>query len=115
AGVDDATMVTPKKLRLGFLASLTQNGYVVFPSWLGGFTIQWGAVNAGDKTPVSFTLAYANTCFVVLVTDGTIMASAPSDVVPYGAAPDSLSKNGFSLRSSLGSVANNAFWISLGK
>lgn len=114
-GTDDATIVTPKKLRLGFLASLTPNGYVAFPSWLGGFTIQWGQGSYADKTPISFTLAYANACFVVLVTDGTVVTAAASDVVQYGAAPDTLSKTGFLLRSSLGVVGGNVFWLSVGK
>ncbi|MCR8931138.1 MULTISPECIES: phage tail-collar fiber domain-containing protein [unclassified Pseudomonas] len=114
AGTDDATIVTPKKLRLGFLSSLTPNGYVVFPSWLGGFTIQWGLGSYVDKTPISFTLAYANACFVVLATDGTVATAAASDVVPYGAAPDTLLKTGFMLRSSLGAIGGNVFWISVG-
>ncbi|MBC8994983.1 phage tail protein [Pseudomonas sp. N40(2020)] len=115
AGTDDATIVTPKKLRLGFLASLTPNGYVAFPSWLGGFTIQWGLGSYVDKTPISFTLAYANDCFVVLATDGTVATAVASDVVTYGAAPDTLSKTGFLLRSSLGGIGGNVFWLSVGK
>ncbi|WP_404938410.1 phage tail protein [Pseudomonas atacamensis] len=114
AGTDDATIVTPKKLRLGFLSSLTPNGYVVFPSWLGGFTIQWGLGSYVDKTPISFTLAYANACFVVLATDGTVASAAASDVVTYGAAPETLLKTGFMLRSSLGAIGGNVFWISVG-
>ena len=115
AGTDDAAIVTPKKLRLGFLSSLTPNGYVVFPSWLGGFTIQWGLGVHADKSPVSFTLAYANACFIVLVTDGTVLSAAASDTVTYGAAPETLSKTGFTLRSSIGALSGNCFWLSLGK
>ncbi|WP_240051882.1 phage tail protein [Pseudomonas arsenicoxydans] len=65
AGTDDATIVTPKKLRLGFAVSLTANGYIVFPTWLLGLTFQWGkiapaAVASGtaiDNT-VPFTIAF---------------------------------------------------------
>lgn len=77
AGVDDTTMITPKKLRWGFSASLGGAGsisYIVFPSWLGGLIIQWGttgavspATNAVHTWPLAFTinpvvlLSYANT------------------------------------------------------
>lgn len=77
AGTDDANVVTPKKLRWGFAISVVNNlGYVVFPSWLGGFTIQWGVsghigsgVNVVQNFPVTFPgtvlpvvfLTYANT------------------------------------------------------
>ena len=60
AGTDDATIVTPKKLRFGFAASFTLQGYIVFPSWALGFTVQWGSVaGAGAVTfPIAFSTAF---------------------------------------------------------
>ncbi|WP_347505151.1 pyocin knob domain-containing protein [Pseudomonas anguilliseptica] len=69
AGADDATIVTPKKLRFGFAVSLTANGYIALPSWLGGLILQWGtSVNIGydQRATVSYPIAFPTACFIAL-------------------------------------------------
>jgi hypothetical protein len=65
AGEDDATAVTPKKLRWGFSYSFGQAGYVFLPSWLGGFVAQWGKYTSSStgKSPGNFPVAFPNQYF----------------------------------------------------
>ncbi|MEZ1321759.1 hypothetical protein QIW46_10475 [Pseudomonas fluorescens] len=74
AGVSDASIVTPKKLRLGFKVNLGISGYIVFPSWMGGLIIQWingsasqsGNNNCGDLN--LWPLAFPNAMFLAVAT-----------------------------------------------
>ncbi|MGE1090038.1 gp53-like domain-containing protein [Pseudomonas sp. OV221] len=82
AGVSDTSIVTPKKLRLGFMVRLGPSGYVVFPSWMGGVIIQWisgsasqaGNSNYGDVNP--WPLMFPNALFLAVAThEGTSSAT----------------------------------------
>lgn len=42
-GSDDNTTVSPKKLCWGFRILMGRTGYIVFPSWLNGWIVQWNA------------------------------------------------------------------------
>lgn len=71
-GISDSLIATPKKLRWGFSASITPNGYIAFPYWLGGLILQWGSditVEPSGTKAVSYTLGFPNAVFIVSVSD----------------------------------------------
>ncbi|QVX14448.1 hypothetical protein DB356_06875 [Pseudomonas congelans] len=72
AGVNDATIVTPKKLRAGFAINLAQNGYLALPTWLGGLIFQWGrftyapaiAANTEYSVTINYPVAFPGSVYV---------------------------------------------------
>jgi phage-related tail fiber protein len=83
AGVDDTTIVTPKKMRWGFSMLKALNGYIVFPSWLGGFVIQWGRASGtgGTDITVTYPIAFPNALLVTVATLNYTVGSAVNGYV----------------------------------
>jgi hypothetical protein len=67
AGADNTRYISPYRLKTrleaGFSVLKAQNGYLVFPSWLGGVVVQWGytAADASSKT-ITFPVAFPSAC-----------------------------------------------------
>ena len=73
-GTANNKMMSPLRvfqaMRLGFSASLAPNGYIIFPSWLGGLVIQWGGYAHGEAVNyvganVPFNIAFPSACYNV--------------------------------------------------
>jgi hypothetical protein len=75
SGVDDTKFLTPKKLKLGFSVSLTSNGWIRFPSWIGSFQVVWGSFlsSVDYNILVNFPLAFPNQCFGVCPAGTTVV------------------------------------------
>lgn len=115
AGVDDTKFVTAKKLFGGFGMSIGSNGFIRLPSWLGGFTLQWGITVVGSNGDCVITLPtnYNTRHVQILGISGAItgMAVAYTAVSLSGAVipcyvPSSGAKAG---------GGYNVVWLSIGK
>ncbi|WP_227104502.1 gp53-like domain-containing protein [Chromobacterium rhizoryzae] len=71
AGGNAGVAVTPKTLKFGFGCSLTQNGYLASPWWLGGWVFQWAVgtmTTVGDQEQnITFPIAFPNECIFLAV------------------------------------------------
>lgn len=79
AGALDDAVITPKKLRWGFSAILSSTGYIVFPSWMAGLIIQWGAFSQASATASTFyeftlPLAFPQAGFRLIATNAASFA-----------------------------------------
>lgn len=107
AGTDDVKFVTALKLRSGFAISLTTNGYIKFPTWLGGLIVQWGVdiVNSVGPTTVTLPLAFPVAHAVVLTTASVAGETGYVSV-------DSKSLTNFVVRKS--GATFGSLWVSIG-
>ncbi len=80
AGTADDIAITPKKLRNGFSANYSANGYVAFPSWMGGWLVQWGSVPAipGNGVQfITFPVTFTTGVFALLPGTGATSPGLP--------------------------------------
>lgn len=116
AGALDDVAVTPKKLRWGFSISLMSNGYIVFPTWLGGLIIQWGFANAGTIANNTFITSNYPIAFPngVLSLSGASSSSSATKTYPlvFEKTSNSLFKVAFNGPNGAATAA--ADWIAIG-
>lgn len=94
----------------GFAVSLTSNGYIKFPSWLGGLIIQWGttaSIPSNSSAAQTLPIAFPAACRAVLITSSNGTATAT-----YGAAI-ALGTTGFTLNNN-SSVPSTFMWLAIG-
>ena len=117
AGSSDTVVATPLKLRLGFAASLATNGYISFPTWLGGLIIQWGYnSNIVDvEVLITFPIAFPTACYNVQCT-GDETNGAASEIVNT----KSVTTSGFTWVGAIGNAygvapaADKGYWLAIG-
>ncbi|QJI42059.1 phage tail protein [Pseudomonas sp. ADAK2] len=109
-GTDDSTIVTPKKLLWGFQILKSGIGYCVFPSWLGGFIIQWGVYSVVSTTVdrvVDYPLTFPTAALSAIAMSDYTPGSGAVGFVAMGG----VTRTGFTVRSSAGTSTR---WLAVG-
>jgi len=112
AGLDDESFVTPKKMRAGCQLLIAPNGYVFFPSWLGGWVLMWGNRAFSSGASVSFTTPFPNESFIAGAWPNSIVGGSPSSVA---ANVQSLSREAMILSYTATGGPYSFFWLALGR
>lgn len=110
SGTSGDLAVIASTLRNNVAYSLGNTGYIRFPSWLGGFTIQWGSVGvSNDSTElVSFPISFSNV-FQVVLSQGSLFN--PNE--DAGAGASFLGNNGFTAQNGADEF-QTLRWIAVG-
>jgi hypothetical protein len=113
-----ANIITNADLGAGYSSSLTGNGYIVFPTYFGGLTLQWGTQSYGgggaSANPLpaqTFPITFANAVFTMVASSNSISTN-----MVWMSVTD-LSTSGFTLSFSTGGESANAFtarWFAVG-
>lgn len=122
-GANDASFITPKKLRAGFSMSLATNGFVAFPSYLGGLIVQWGTVIgvgqatnasgvAGPTRTVTLPATFPNEIFAALASMRFNTMTTGSAFTP-GVIP--LSNSQISVQNNYTNSPGDITWFAIGR
>lgn len=97
----------------GFAASLAANGYVKFPSWLGGLIIEWGIVSTPAGTAsVTFPLTFPTAVYSIIGSSSSGTTGAAFNLNAGG-----IGTSGFSAATQTtgGNVASTVYWMAVGR
>ena len=109
ASSDNSTAVaTTAWSKLGYAISLSTNGYIKLPTWLGGLILQWGQAtgSGGSGTPVTFPLAFPTAVFAVIPNPTNTTTNQENYT-------NTVTTSGFNLVAN-GTPISISYWIALG-
>lgn len=119
AGVDDAKVVTSKKLRRGFaFAFASGSGYLAFPSWLGGLIFQMvldRAILTGGRASVDVThpVPFVSAVYMRLAAPSNNSTTSSSDNSAVHVVPASSDLNKTRVLAPNASAGNTGFCVFL--
>jgi hypothetical protein len=99
----------------GFASSFGANGYIKFPSWLGGWVVQWGGytpgVNAGSSA-ITFPISFPTACYGCWAGCNAVLVG--NELLTYSCYPPSVSGTNIQYYSS-NTTLRASYWLALGK